>query len=124
MWSDGSKMFWLVTKALWITLCIPEIFVLCFVNHTKVTINIVACRLSPNSRYSKWHTLSSPTQPSSKVDRQLPQQTWGAQYFSRSPTGLRSMLCTLCRTSSQAQCYVSPALGSYRNHKHNQNNRL
>jgi hypothetical protein len=64
MWRGGSKMFSLVTKALWITMCIPGIFVLCYVNHTKVTIIMVACRLSPNSRYIKWHTLSSPTQPS------------------------------------------------------------
>jgi hypothetical protein len=34
------------------------------------------------------------------------------------------MLCTLCRTSSQAQCYVSPALDLYGNHKHNKNNQL
>lgn len=29
---------------------------------------------------------------------------------------LQSTLCTLCITSSQAQCYVSPALGLYRIH--------
>jgi hypothetical protein len=41
-----------------------DVFVLSYVNHTKVTIIMVVSRVSPKSRYSKWHTLSNPTQPS------------------------------------------------------------
>lgn len=37
---------------------------------------------------------------------------------------LQSTLCTTCRTSSQAQYYVSPALDLHRTHKHNKNNQL
>ena len=49
-------------------------FIMCNVNHMKVTIVTMVCKLSPYWRNYNWHALSCST-CSSKVDRQLPQDT-------------------------------------------------